>query len=285
MLKLLRNACFVIVLLLAAACKKTDADLVIKTTKGDLYIKLYDDTPLHKANFTKLAKAGFYDGVAFHRIIKNFMIQAGDPKSKDENYKGKLGTGQAEATLAPEFRSNHIHKRGALAAARQNEDVNPERRSNETQFFIVHGAPYTDAGLDSIEAQITLRNGMQAFQRELQTPAYAWVWQAVKESEQVAKKDPRKAQIQQQQLQDSLVAIQRVWMEKQPPFKYTPEQRQAYKEQGGAAWLDLNYTVFGEVVDGFDTIDRIAHADMIPDSERPAERIEIVSIKLLKEVQ
>lgn len=269
-------------LILFAGCKKIDADLVIKTTKGDLYIRLYDDTPIHKQNFLKLAQEGFYDGVAFHRIVKNFMIQAGDPKSKDENYKGKLGAGMPEYTLAPEFRTAHIHKRGALAAARQNEDINPGRRSSDTQFFIIHGTLYTDADLDSIQALITDRELKRGLKQYLESPAFDWARAELKAAETLHKRNPKAAKAHEQMVQDSLLVMQRAWVAGQAPFKYDAVQRQAYKEQGGAPWLDQNYTVFGEVVGGQDTIDRIANADMIPDSERPAERIEILKVEILK---
>jgi len=163
------------------------------TDLGSCTIVLYNQTPLHRDNFVKLAQENFYDNLLFHRVIKDFMIQGGDPKSKEAHKGEHLGTGGVDYTISAEFDESLYHKKGALAAARNN---NPAKASSGCQFYIVQGKTYTDAELGRIEKS----NGIV----------------------------------------------------------YTPEQREVYKTLGGAPHLDNNYTVFGEVVDGIDVIDKIA---------------------------
>jgi len=123
-------------------------DILLQTNYGDIVVRLSDSTPLHRDNFLKLVKTGYYDGVLFHRVIKNFMIQAGDPDSKTAKPGEPLGNGGPDYTIPAEFRSGLFHKKGVIAAARDN---NPEKASSGSQFYIVQGKTYTDAGLDSIE--------------------------------------------------------------------------------------------------------------------------------------
>lgn len=129
--------------------RKRDVELV--TTKGTIILRLSDSTPLHRDNFLRLVKAHYYDSLLFHRVIKNFMIQAGDPDSKRAIAGQPLGDGDLGYTIPAEFRTTLFHKRGALAAAREGDDVNPEKRSSAAQFYIVQGRKFTDAGLDSVE--------------------------------------------------------------------------------------------------------------------------------------
>jgi cyclophilin family peptidyl-prolyl cis-trans isomerase len=129
--------------------RKKDIELV--TTEGVIILRLYDSTPLHRNNFLRLVKSHYYDSVLFHRVIKNFMIQAGDPDSKQAEAGQPLGDGGPDYTIPAEFRATLFHKKGALAAARESDDVNPEKRSGASQFYIVQGKKFTDAGLDSLE--------------------------------------------------------------------------------------------------------------------------------------
>lgn len=121
------------------------------TTEGTMVLRLYDSTPLHRDNFLKLVKSHYYDSILFHRVIKNFMIQAGDPNSKRAVAGRPLGNGGPAYTIPAEFRQTIFHKKGVLAAARQGDNVNPERRSSAGQFYIVQGKTFTDKELDSIE--------------------------------------------------------------------------------------------------------------------------------------
>jgi cyclophilin family peptidyl-prolyl cis-trans isomerase len=174
----------------------------ITTVHGRMVIRLYDETPLHRDNFKKLAGDGFYDGTTFHRIIAGFMIQGGDPNSRDDD-PGNDGLGGPGYTVPAEFVPGLYHKRGALAAARTGDQVNPERRSSGSQFYIVHGSPLDSMTLGMIEMQIQM---------------------ATRNSE----------------------------------FRFSEEMRQSYLDEGGAPNLDLQYTVFGEVVEGLEVLDAIA---------------------------
>jgi peptidyl-prolyl cis-trans isomerase B (cyclophilin B) len=186
---------------------------VIETEFGDMKVKLYNTTPLHRDNFIKLANEGFYDGLLFHRVINNFMIQGGDPDSRTATPEQGLGMGGPGYRVDAEIGA--LHLKGALAAAR---DGNPQKRSSGSQFYIVHGRPVTDAELDQVEQ---MRN-----------------------------------------------------------FTYTPEQRQLYKELGGYPSLDGDYTVFGEVVEGIDVIDRIA-AVPTGQANRPVQDVRM-NVRVLK---
>ena len=171
---------------------------------------LYDETPQHRDNFIKLANEGFYDDLLFHRIIKGFMIQGGDPESKGAPPEKRLGTGDLGYTVPAEFVDQHIHVKGALAAARTDGPQNPEKRSSSCQFYVVHGKPVPEAQLN-----------MMAQQKN-----------------------------------------------------YTEEQKQAYKEKGGAPFLDRDYTVFGMVIDGLDVIDKIAAVQTAP-GDRPVKDVKM----------
>lgn len=189
------------------------------TSQGKIALRLYDETPLHRDNFLKLVENHTYDGLLFHRVIKNFMVQAGDPKSRDAKPGQPLGDGTLGYTVPAEFRPNLIHKRGALCAARQGDQVNPKKASSATQFYIVQGQVWDDKTLDMME---------QRFGK-----------------------------------------------------KFTAEQRKVYTTVGGTPHLDGDYTVFGEVVDGMDVINKIA--EMPCDRmDRPVEDVKIMSVKVIK---
>lgn len=126
----------------------------IKTPKGNLYVRLYDETPKHRDNFLKLVEEGYYNGTTFHRIIKAFMIQGGDPYSKNPATADMAGTGGPGYTIDAEINPDFFHKKGALAAARQGDAINPEKKSSGSQFYIVHGALYNKVQLESLEKRI-----------------------------------------------------------------------------------------------------------------------------------
>jgi peptidyl-prolyl cis-trans isomerase B (cyclophilin B) len=144
--------------------KDRKKDVLLQTTMGDIYIRLYDSTPLHRDNFLKLVKTGYYDSVLFHRVIKNFMIQSGDPDSKNAPAGKPLGNGGPAYNVPAEFRPTLFHKKGVIAAARDN---NPEKSSSGSQFYITQGKTFTDAGLDSIETIRLKGRKIPAYQREV----------------------------------------------------------------------------------------------------------------------
>jgi cyclophilin family peptidyl-prolyl cis-trans isomerase len=131
--------------------KDVRKDVEMVTDKGTMILRLSDSTPLHRDNFLKLVRQGFYDSILFHRVIKNFMVQAGDPNSKRPVKGETYGDGGPEYTIPAEFRTSMFHKKGMLAAARTGDDVNPQRASSGAQFYIVQGKVFTDVGLDSVE--------------------------------------------------------------------------------------------------------------------------------------
>lgn len=184
----------------------------ISTSFGDMIVKLYDETPQHRDNFIKLTQQGFYNDLLFHRVIKDFMIQGGDPNSKGAPAGKPLGQGGPGYTIPAEIRSSLFHKRGALAAARQGDQVNPTKASSGSQFYIVQGKKSSDAELN----QISQSYGIM----------------------------------------------------------FSEEQKKAYKEIGGTPFLDNNYTVFGEVVEGLDVIDKIAAVQKGP-GDRPVQDIKM----------
>ncbi|OCW96019.1 peptidylprolyl isomerase [Macellibacteroides sp. HH-ZS] len=193
--------------------------VLIDTDMGKIKVKLYNETPQHRDNFIKLINEGRYDGLIFHRIIKQFMVQGGDVTSKDAPIDKPLGDGDLGYTVPAEIvYPKYFHKRGALCAARTGDDTNPERASSATQFYIVTGKFFTDMELDKKEVE--------------------------------------------------------------EGIKYTPEQREAYKIQGGAPHLDNKYTVFGEVVKGQDVVDEM-HLVATNDKDRPLKNIKIKSMKVV----
>lgn len=150
-----------LVSLFAVACGKKDIHVMMETTKGDIELKLYNATPQHRDNFVKLVKEGDYDSLLFHRVIRDFMIQGGDPDSKNAAPGVFLGDGDKPYTVPAEFRLEEgiFHRRGVLAAAREGDDVNPEQRSSAMQFYIVWGRIYDDAGLDAMQKRLDSRTG------------------------------------------------------------------------------------------------------------------------------
>ena len=202
-------------------CKKMEKETLVEiyTNYGKIVLKLYNDTPLHRDNFIKLAMDGTYDGLLFHRVIEHFMIQGGDPNSKDAKPGKMLGDGTLGYNIPAEFRPNLFHKRGALCAAREGDQVNPKKESSASQFYIVQGRVWSDFDLDRMALQMNKT--------------------------------------------------------------FSAEQRKAYTTVGGTPHLDGEYTVFGEVVEGMDVVDKIAAAKR-DRYDRPLEDIRIEKTEVIK---
>lgn len=234
-------------------------------------MKLYDETPLHRDNFVKLAHEGFYDGTLFHRVIKNFMIQGGDPESKGAPAGKMLGTGDTGYTIPAEFvYPQYFHKKGVLSAARQGDEVNPERRSSGCQFYIVTGQVYSQSQIVGMENQLNqmkLKNAFDALARQHMKDIYKM----------------RKANDIDglQQLQDQLIAEAQSQVASEAPFKFTPEQIEAYTTVGGTPHLDNQYTVFGEVVEGMEVVDAIQQVKTNR-SDRPEEDVVIRKVVVIE---
>lgn len=242
----------------------------IETTMGDITVKLYDETPKHKENFIKLVKEGVYDSTLFHRIIKNFMIQAGDPTSKTASATDTLGSGDVGYTIPAEFNPKFFHKRGVLAAARQGDDVNPNKESSGCQFYIVTGRKFSEAQMINMENQMN--------EARLDTVFQALARKHMKEIYKMRKANDMEGLME---LQDSLENQARKEVAKEPALKFTPEQIKAYTTVGGAPHLDGNYTVFGEVVDGMNVVAEIETAKTNR-QDRPTQDIRILKATVVE---
>lgn len=261
------------------ACKsgqKKDGDmeketkLKIETSAGDIIVKLYNETPKHRDNFIKLAEEGTYEGTLFHRVIKDFMIQAGDPDSKNAPKGKMLGSGDVGYTLPAEFvYPKYFHKKGALSAARQGDEVNPNKESSGCQFYIVTGKVYSDSTLLGMEQQMN--------QSRLNNAFNALAQKHMKEIYKMRKEQDQEALMN---LQDSLIAQAEAQVAKEPEFRFTPEQVEAYTTVGGTPHLDGAYTVFGEVVEGMDVVDSIQKVKTNR-SDRPEEDVVIKKVTVL----
>lgn len=248
------------------ACTDRDKNytyISIDTDKGNIVVKLYNDTPKHRDNFIKLVKEGYYDGLLFHRVIKDFMIQGGDPESKNATPKASLGSGGPGYTIPAEFVPEHFHKKGALAAARQGDEVNPRKESSGSQFYIVTGNVFSAGQLSSLEYQMS-QYKEQALFNALVAEHRAEIMQMRKERNQAALVE----------LQEKLVAQVKAQMRQEGPVRFTEEQRQIYTTIGGAPHLDGEYTVFGEVVEGLEVLDRIQSVVTLP-GDRPETDIKM----------
>jgi len=249
--------------------KKADAMIslneplvLISTDYGDIKIKLYNATPQHRDNFIKLVEKGFYDSLLFHRIIKSFMIQGGDPESKHAASGVMLGNGDVGYTIPAEFNDSLFHKKGALCAARTD---NPEMASSGCQFYIVQGKPVIDEELDQTENSINNGFRMQtAFQKIINSPANGSLRTKFVGYQQHQQQDSINTLIK-----DSIMPLINLEMK---PFKYSTHQREVYKQIGGVPHLDQGYTVFGEVVEGLDVIDQIA-AVQTGQGDRPVQDV------------
>jgi peptidyl-prolyl cis-trans isomerase B (cyclophilin B) len=193
--------------------------VLLSTSEGDILIKLYNNTLLHQDNLIKLLEENFYRDILFHRVIEGFMIQAGDPQSKNAAPGQRSGAGDLTYTLPNEINKENFHFKGALAAARVGDQANPEKRSSASQFYIVHGEPVTESQLNNIE----LKFG----------------------------------------------------------FKYPEKVRKKYLAHGGAPQLDMNYTVYGEVIKGLEVVDKIA-TSKTDNGNRPTTNISILEFIVLK---
>lgn len=244
--------------------------LKIKTSEGDIIISLYDETPKHRDNFLKLAKEGYYNGTLFHRVIKDFMIQGGDPNSKNAP-KGKvLGTGGPDYTIPAEFIYPQLfHKRGALSAARTGDEVNPERASSGSQFYIVWGKIYKSAELKQLERQMGIQQEQDVFNQL-----------AKQHHDEIMNLRHNRDHVGLQTLQDKLIEETKEKCKSQGKPTFTLEQNEAYTTLGGTPFLDNQYTVFGEVEEGLDIVGRIQNCQT-DRNDRPSEDVRIETIEVL----
>ena len=232
----------------------------IQTMLGDIVVRLYDETPIHRDNFVKLVKEGYYDGTLFHRVIKDFMIQGGDPDSKGAPAGKMLGVGGPDYTLAAEIKDTLFHKRGALAAARQGDEVNPERRSSGSQFYIVWGQVFSEGQLRQFSKQLKMQKIQAAF-NALAASHRDEIMQMRRERNRAGLQD----------LQDKLAAEAETQV---TGDGLSVEQLHIYSTIGGTPHLDGQYTVFGEVEEGLDVVEMI-QGSATGRGDRPIDDIEM----------
>lgn len=244
--------------------------IAVETTAGNFTVLLYGDTPKHRDNFVKLAGEGYYDGTLFHRVINEFMIQAGDPDSRNAAPGQRLGMGGPDYKIDAEIVfPKHFHKRGSLAAARQGDQVNPEKKSSGSQFYIVTGRQSSPKEIEQLDAMLQTRARQQIFNRLAQS--HRDTIMAMQRSGDSAGLET---------LRQNLIAQTEVEASSNAGMMVTPEMRQAYTTVGGAPHLDGDYTVFGEVIEGMDTIDKIEKVET-DGADRPKEDVRIISMKVL----
>ncbi|MBF1633762.1 MAG: peptidylprolyl isomerase [Prevotella sp.] len=244
--------------------------LKIKTTEGDIIIRLYDETPKHRDNFLKLAKEGYFNGTLFHRVIKDFMIQGGDPDSKNAPKGKMLGTGGPDYTIPAEFvYPQYFHKRGALSAARTGDEVNPNKESSGSQFYIVWGKTFKPAELKQMEHQMAMQQEQQVFNQLTR-----------EHHEEIMNLRRNRDRVGLQELQDKLIEQTKTTCKQQDKPTFTEEQIEVYTNVGGTPFLDNQYTVFGEVEEGLDIVERIQNCDT-DRNDRPTEDVKIETVALL----
>lgn len=237
-------------LLLAIFCircsdPRSRVDVILHTERGDIALHLFDDAPRHKANFLKLAREGYFNGMTFHRILAHFMIQSGDPSTRPNSRTRKNNPGYM---LPAEISAKHVHTAGAIGAAREDESRNPQLRSSGSQFYIVTGKRLLPTQIDSLEEAITFSRRDQYAKAFLKTHAVGEDFEAF---------------LRQSGFQ---------------PFRYTPAQRRIYQTQGGSPWLDDLYTVFGEVLSGREVVAAIGSIPTVEEVPQQTVRITHVSL-------
>ena len=252
------------------ATDTTSAKVRLETTLGEVTILLYGDTPRHRDNFLKLVKEGYYDGVLFHRVIKDFMIQTGDPDSKGAPAGKRLGMGGPGYQIDAEIMyPKHIHRRGALAAARQGDATNPMRRSSGSQFYIVTGRKLSNAEAQALGARAIDKQKRETFSR-LANERRAEVYSLQQKGDTAGL----------EKLRLELIAEMETIVSSNPQL-LSSEQLEAYQSVGGAPHLDGDYTVFGEVIEGMDVVDKIEKV-ATDAADRPIEDIKIIKAEVIK---
>ncbi len=241
----------------------------LQTSLGNIVVELYNETPQHRDNFIKLVNEGYYDGVLFHRVIKDFMIQTGDGNSKTAGPNDMLGDGDPGYTIPAEFvYPKYFHKRGALAAARTGDQVNPERRSSGSQFYIVTGKIYGSDDLKMMTQRMADMRKQDIFRRLV-----------TENRERIQALQQAQDQAGIQELQNELIQLTEAEAA-QTPFSMTDEQLNAYTSVGGTPHLDGQYTVFGEVIEGMDVVDKIQNVETGA-ADRPTTDVKIIKARIL----
>lgn len=249
--------------------------ILISTSFGNMKIKLFNETPKHRDNFLKLVREHFYDSLLFHRVIEEFMIQGGDPDSKHAEPIKLLGDGDLKYTIPAEIVPTLCHKKGMLCAARNGDDVNPEKASSACQFYIVQGKKRTEEDLIS-------------FEKRINKPIINIIKETVLNQPENKELKEKIAAFKATQNNDSLLVYFKIMNKlvdeqyaKTPHYTFPPEHKTIYKIIGGAPHLDSQYTIFGEVIEGLEVIDKIAAVGKNKD-DRPLIDIRM-TVKIIEE--
>ena len=258
--------------LLLTACGERgekETEVLIETSMGDIKVRLFNDTPLHRDNFIRLAKEGYFDQMMWHRIVPGLIIQTGDPTLKPGNQPLTVDTSTLHYTIPQEIRfPRYIHRRGMLAAARQPDALNPKKASSPTQWYIVTGEKYTVASLGDFY-QTLYQEAVNAHWRKLQDQ-HATRLNRLEQTNKDAYFD----------LQDSILSVAEAQVAARPPRPFNEQQKRAYTTEGGCPHLDGEYTIFGEVVEGLNVVERI---ERVPtdDRERPLREVFVKKVTVL----
>ena len=242
----------------------------IRTSAGTMKVRLYDDVPNHVRTFTTRAQQGLYNGTLFSRVIPGFMIQGGSPDSKNAPAGARVGSGDRNAEIMPEFNPNYFHKRGVLSAPRQDVSINPQKKSDMSQFFIVQGKVYRSGELDTLELVAN-----QAA-RKLAFDEFYYPVKPVLDSMRIYDTSTYNARIR-----EINAKIDSVVRATPGHLIFTPEQREVYTTIGGSPHLDREYTIYGELIEGFDVLDAIAGQPR-DTYDRPRNDIRIISVRVIK---
>ena len=272
----IRKIAFIVSCLALCACgtqknkAMEETEVLIETSMGDIRVKLYNDTPKHRDNFIKLAKAGVYDNILFHRVVRGFMVQTGDPRQKAAGAPLTVDTAAYNYPPPDDIRyPAHFHKQGALAAARMGDDVNPDKKSSGTQFYIVTGKTYTAGALMELYSAI--------YQSRVDAVGEKLARKHMKEMYMMRRNGEAE---QLQALKDSLLREAENEVAAHPPMPFNETQKQVYATRGGAPHLDGEYTVFGEVVKGIHVAEAIANVRT--SKERPLQEVVVRKVTVLE---
>jgi len=262
--------CFLLNVSSALSSKKREAKFQIVSEFGTIKIKLYNETPLHRDNFIKLVKDGFFTDLLFHRVINKFMIQGGDPDSKNAEPGKLLGNGDLGYTIPAEFNSKIFHHRGVLAAAREGDQVNPEKKSSACQFYLMQGRVFRQGELDSLQTKLQNSRKMNLMQSKIKA-----IEAELNQLGAEGKQNEIAARIK---VLNELVENE---IKQLPPISFSDEQRKAYTTIGGYPSLDNNYTIFGEITEGMEVVDQIAQQPT-DTNNRPLKDIKFTITKIKK---